>query len=527
MAVYRLSVWVLFAVVGMLPPLSFVHAADEPEGVVTFDKLQTVLKKRCTSCHGGNEPRSGLDLTTLAGLKAGSESGPVVVAGKPEESLLYTLTAHLEGPKMPPGKDRIPSQEIKVFHDWIAGGMLERPGSKPKPKVPGSASENRLATDTHPTIVAVTPLKLPTALTALAVDPAGETIAVSGIQQVVLLDSQTHLPKKAFPFPEGDVFALKFSRDGSWLVAGGGRGGASGKVVLFEVATGKRILEAPEERDTVLCVDITADNKYLAWGGPWKTIKVLNISKENLVSTLAGPTDWVLSVGFSPDGRLVAGSDRFGGLRIWKVSDGKEFLNLRGHTGAVPKFVWSPNSDHLLSVGDDATARVWDLHTGEATATWELKLGGLWAADWHQSNVIAIGGRNKKAILLNPAGKLLHELTLKDEATKVVFTTDGSQLLVADAAGQITPFTVINGQPAKAFSLPIAEPLAQIDLPWPGRTRPVKEVRVTAVESVSAEDELLQAVQDAEESLKTAEAALVKLRESAARLRKSLSERSR
>ena len=523
----RLTVRIFVAVVGALPLVSFVHAADEPDGVVTFDKLQTVLKKRCTSCHGGNEPRSGLDLTTLAGLKAGSESGPVAVPGKPEESLLYTLTAHLEGPKMPPGKDRIPSLEIKVFHDWIAGGMLERPGSKPKPKMSGSTSEASSTTADRPTIVAVTPLKQATAITALAVNPAGDTIAVSGLQQVVLLDLQTHSPKKAFPFPEGEVFALKFSQDGNWLVAGGGRGGASGKVVILDVASGKRILETPEERDTVLSVDITADNKYLAWGGPWRTVKVLNIPKQKLVSTLTGPTDWVLSVGFSPDGRLIAGSDRFGGLRLWKVSDGKEFLNLRGHTGAVPKFVWSPNSDHLLSIGEDATARVWDLHTGNATSTWELKLGGLWAADWHPSNVIALGGRDKRAILLNPEGKQLYELTLKDEATRVVFIPDGSQLLVADAAGQITPVAVSTGQAAKAFSLPIAETLAQVDLPWPGRTRPIKEVSVTAVKSVSAEEELLQAVEDAEESLKTAEAALVKLRESAARLRKSLSERSR
>ena len=523
----QLTFRILCAVVGMLPLGSFVRAAEEPDQAVTFDKLQTVLKKRCTSCHGGNEPRSGLDLTTLAGLKAGSESGPVVVAGKPEESLLYTLTAHLEGPKMPPGKDRIPASEIKLFHDWIAGGMLERPGSKPKPKVSGSAAEASAVTSDRPTIVAVNPLKQATAITALAVNPAGDTIAVSGLQQVVLLDLQTHSPKKAFPFPEGEIFALKFSQDGNWLVAGGGRGGASGKAVIFDVVSGKQILETPEERDSVLSVDITADSKYLAWGGPWRSVKVLNIAKQKLVSTLTGPTDWVLSVGFSPDGRLVAGSDRFGGLRIWKVSDGKEFLNLRGHTGAVPRIVWSPNSDHLLSVGEDATARIWDLHTGNASATWVLKLGGLWAADWHPSNVIALGGRDKKAVLLNPEGKILHEMTLKDEATRVVFFPDGSQMLVADAAGQITPFAVSSGQPANAFSLPIAETLAQVDLPWPGRTRPVKEVSVTAVKSVSPEEELLQAVEEAEESLKTAEAALVKLRESATRLRKSLSDRSR
>ncbi len=515
---FRLPVVALMWVVSTA---SLTNAADEKPVAVTFDKLQPVLQKRCGSCHGRNEPRSGLDLTNLPGLKAGSESGPVVVSGKPELSLLYLTAAHLDGPKMPPGKERIPSAELQLFHDWIAGGLQERAGSNPSTAMKSTKPVAPAA------LAPVTPLTRPTATTALAVDPHGKWIAVSGLRQVVLLDAKTHQASTAFPFPEGEVFSLRFSQDGEWLVAGGGLGAASGKVVIFEVATGKRVLETAEERDSVLSVDITPDRQTLAWGGPWRTVQVLDVPTQKVTATLTGPTDWVLSVNLSPDGRLVAGSDRFGGVRVWNIATGKEFWNLRGHTGAVPKLVWSPKSDHLLSLGEDGSARMWDLHTGEQSAVWELNIGGLWAADWHTSNVIAIGGRGKKALLMDLHGKELHAVPLTDEVTEIAFHADGTEVLIADAAGRIVPFAVVTGKPESAFSLPLAQAMARIEIPWPSRTRPARSaaVKTTAASTVSPEDDLLHAVLEADEAVKAAEASLAKFRETAARLRKILSER--
>src|SRR5262245_20696213 len=109
MSCYRSYVVVLI-VIGYSPGVPLSRAADpkpatekEKSAAVTFETLKPVLQKRCASCHGGSEPKGGLVLTTLAGLKAGSESGPIVVSGKPQESMLYLVTAHLDGPKMPPG----------------------------------------------------------------------------------------------------------------------------------------------------------------------------------------------------------------------------------------------------------------------------------------------------------------------------------------------------------------------------------------------------------------------------------------
>ena len=39
---------------------------------------------------------------------------------------------------------------------------------------------------------------------------------------------------------------------------------------------------------------------------------------------------------------------------------------LEGHAGSVPYVVYSPNSQHIISVSGDRTIRVWDANTGAA-----------------------------------------------------------------------------------------------------------------------------------------------------------------
>ena len=50
--------------------------------------VQAILKTHCTACHGQNVQEGGLNLTERDRLLAGGESGPAIVPGAPEASLL-------------------------------------------------------------------------------------------------------------------------------------------------------------------------------------------------------------------------------------------------------------------------------------------------------------------------------------------------------------------------------------------------------------------------------------------------------
>jgi hypothetical protein len=90
-------------------------AAEAPD----FDReIAPLLARRCLSCHNGDEFRGKLDLTRKAQAMAGGESGPVIVPGKPDESLLF---GYVDGEEMPPKKP-LPPEEKSLLKAWIASG---------------------------------------------------------------------------------------------------------------------------------------------------------------------------------------------------------------------------------------------------------------------------------------------------------------------------------------------------------------------------------------------------------------------
>ena len=95
---------------------------------VTWDQVRAVFQKRCFACHRGEQARGALDLSSVAAIRAGGSTGAAVISGKPEESLIYVLPAHLETPRMPPSGNKLPQRELDLIHSWISGGLSEKIG---------------------------------------------------------------------------------------------------------------------------------------------------------------------------------------------------------------------------------------------------------------------------------------------------------------------------------------------------------------------------------------------------------------
>jgi WD40 repeat protein len=393
-------------------------------GPVTFETdVKPVLRKHCLTCHNAERPRGELDLSTRAAVLAGGTSGKAVVAGKPDESTVYTLAAHLDTPKMPPNKPKMPEKDLDIIKKWIEGGLVEKAtGDAPaKPAAGGKA--------------AVLPLARPTAVTALAVNPAGTLVALPGNKQVLLFDRATQKFVAALPFPEGEVHALRFSTDGTLLLAGGGVGGQAGLVVAFDPLTGKRAFAVGDEGDAVLACDLSPDKTKVALGGPTRAVKVF-ATDGKLLHTFRKPTDWVTAVRFSPDGLLVAAGDRFGTLFVWETDSGKEYATLRGHTKGVTGLAWRPDGNAVATTSDDGTVRVWDAHTLAELRHWPAHVGGSLALDWHGSGRLATAGRDNRAIVWDADGKKLAEFgPAADHVLKVAFTPDG--VVTGDWAGDV------------------------------------------------------------------------------------------
>ncbi|MCI0461933.1 MAG: DUF1553 domain-containing protein [Gemmataceae bacterium] len=99
-------------------------AADDP-GIEFFEKkIRPVLVEHCQECHSParKKQRGGLYLDTRDALRKGGDSGPVLVPGKPEDSLLIkAIRYHDPDLRMPP-KGKLPPAVVSDFEKWVAMG---------------------------------------------------------------------------------------------------------------------------------------------------------------------------------------------------------------------------------------------------------------------------------------------------------------------------------------------------------------------------------------------------------------------
>ena len=91
-------------------------------------KIRPVLVKHCYECHSAEsgKAKGGLRLDSRDDLRRGGDTGPAVVPGQPEQSLLLTAIRHAEPDlEMPPDEARLPNDVIADFTRWIREGAAD------------------------------------------------------------------------------------------------------------------------------------------------------------------------------------------------------------------------------------------------------------------------------------------------------------------------------------------------------------------------------------------------------------------
>jgi len=116
-----------------LSAAQFVHGRDNA-ATLWSTKVQPIFDVNCVKCHGPLDQKSGLELDTAQAALKGSEDGPVIVPGKPEESALWQNLEAKADPHMPP-KKQLSESERAVVHEWIAALTAEATApAKPRPE---------------------------------------------------------------------------------------------------------------------------------------------------------------------------------------------------------------------------------------------------------------------------------------------------------------------------------------------------------------------------------------------------------
>jgi hypothetical protein len=98
------------------------QAKPSPLAAEFFEKnVRPILADNCWRCHGPEKQKADLRLDSRTAILTGGESGPAIVPGNPDRSILVQAIRYGGTVKMPP-TGKLPSQAIEALTAWVKMG---------------------------------------------------------------------------------------------------------------------------------------------------------------------------------------------------------------------------------------------------------------------------------------------------------------------------------------------------------------------------------------------------------------------
>jgi WD40 repeat protein/DNA-binding SARP family transcriptional activator len=238
----------------------------------------------------------------------------------------------------------------------------------------------------------------------------------------------------AWPAHDGAVHAVEPSGDGR-RVATAGRDGA---VRIWDLQRGRPVWSVQAHEGWALGVSLSADGGRVATAGDDGVVAIWDVrTKRRRVLARLAP-DYATGVELSPDGRTVIVPVIDGTVRVVPVSGHGPVMVLRGHQGPVWSAHFSPDGKTAVSTGDDRSARIWDLASGQATVLHhpESVAGAAFSPNGGRVATAAADGV-VRIWDASGRGRPLTIVTDEQEANSVRFSGDGLRLVTAGEDGVV------------------------------------------------------------------------------------------
>ncbi|TWU47917.1 WD40 repeat domain-containing protein [Rubripirellula reticaptiva] len=251
----------------------------------------------------------------------------------------------------------------------------------------------------------------PVVVTAIAADPRGKWLAVSGDDHIIrILDTSTFAIAHQLTGHRDVIRTLVFDPNGDRLVSAGN----DGQLIVWNCNDQFALKQKMSGTPALACVRFAPDGREMAAvgfnneiyliGHPDRTRSVLNCHCNDL-----------RAVAFRDDNTVIAVAGRSGDLHLFDVGSGNLTNEFPIHKGRIHDLVFHRQSNTVISVAEDGDVAVFDTRAQKLRHRIEVTSGKLFTAAILNSQMVAVAGSDNVIRIVNT-----------DEG-RVVKTLDGHQ----------------------------------------------------------------------------------------------------
>ena len=230
----------------------------------------------------------------------------------------------------------------------------------------------------------------------------------------------------------GRARSYQFSPDGTQLAVMSLIG-----IWVYDVQTGKESTLAVERMNGATD-DIALNPNWQTFAmirANSNTVELRDLHTGKHKKTFGGPKRRMISVAFSPDGKMLAGGDLDGVIWLWDIDTG-EHRQIRTPHRIVDRVMFSPDGRTLVSSRREnrqKDIRLWDVATGEFKARLE-DTTGINNIVFNSDGTILYGASRNELRLWDPGtGKIKMKLDVESShPTRPVFSPDGQIIASAN-----------------------------------------------------------------------------------------------
>lgn len=420
----------------------------QPEAAPSYVRdIRPVIQQHCQGCHQPAIMQGHLDLTQYRTLLQGGHSGPGLVPGDPERSLLIAMMEGRRPPLMPLGGPPLDREIIGKFRAWVEAGATDD-----TPVQLGRVTQNEPPIYTSPPVI-----------TALAYSPDGSLLAVSGYREVLLHRPDGSGLEARLVGLSDRIQSLAFTPDGKTLVVGGGTPARFGELQFWDLTSHKLKRSVTVCQDTLFGVSLSPDGSQVAFGCSDSTVRIHEVASGRELLKTNHHENWVLGTRFGMDGKRIVSVGRDFAAKLMHADSGAFIENLNKLRKELAAVTRHPSRDRVVVGGEeripyyyrmDRPKKIFAGQEGTLIRAFERQSGEIFALEFSaDGKKLAVAGAGAEATVYDvESGERLAACTGHEAGIyTLAFHPGGGELAMAGFEGRVRIHQAASGKLLRDF----------------------------------------------------------------------------